>query len=316
LYVFRGQELTTITDVTHPSPGSADTAPSIAGIVASIDKYLSQFPAQLSIQERRKEMITDVGDLLKSRLSLWRKHNNQQLPENILVYRDGVSEGEYRLVRDLEVPALKKACSEVYPADMTKKDLPRITFIIVGKRHHTRFYPTTDKPDLTDVRSGNPKNGTIVDRGVTEVSSSLPSTLFHYIANIYQARTWDWYLQSHTGLQGTARPGHYVVVSDEIFRGRPIPKGSGFTNTADVLEDLTHNMCYLFGRATKAVSRCPPAYYADLVCARARTYLSHLFDPTHEDAETETTVSGASGKTPNFSGVDIHPNVKDVMFYI
>lgn len=73
------------TDVTHPSPGSADTAPSVAGIVASIDKYLSQFPAQLSIQERRKEMITDVGDLLKSRLSLWRKHNNQQLPENILV---------------------------------------------------------------------------------------------------------------------------------------------------------------------------------------------------------------------------------------
>jgi len=53
-------------------------------------------------------MITDVGNLLKSRLTLWQKHNNRQLPENILVYRDGVSEGEYELVRDLEVPALKK----------------------------------------------------------------------------------------------------------------------------------------------------------------------------------------------------------------
>lgn len=254
--------------------------------------YLSQFPAQLSIQERRKEMITDVGNMLKSRLTLWQKHN-KQLPENILVYRDGVSEGEYELVRDLEVPALKKACSEVYPADLTKKDLPRITFIIVGKRHHTRFYPTTDNPNLTDTKSGNPKNGTCVDRGVDE------------------ARIWDWFCQSHTGLQGTARPAHYVVVSDEIFRGRPIT-GSG--NTADVLEDLTHNMCYLFGRATKAVSRCPPAYYADLVCARARSYLSHLFDPSHEDAET--TVSGASGRAPNFSAVDIHADVKDVMFYI
>jgi len=88
----------------------------------------------------------------------------------------------------------------------------------------------------------------------------------------------------------------------------------GFTNTADVLEDLAHNMCYLFGRATKAVSRCPPAHYADPVCARARSYLSHLFDPSHED--DEITVSGSSGRVPNFSGVDIHPDVKDVMFYI
>jgi eukaryotic translation initiation factor 2C len=77
-------------DVTHPSPGSTDTAPSVAAIVASTDKYLAQFPAELSVQERRREMISDVGRLLKGRLTLWQRHNRNQLPENILVYRDGV----------------------------------------------------------------------------------------------------------------------------------------------------------------------------------------------------------------------------------
>jgi len=140
----------------------------LTGIVASTDKYLSQFPAALSVQTGRQEMIDDIGILLKSRLELWKKKNNQALPENILVYRDGVSEGQYDIVRLTELPAIQKACSEVYPTTQTKQGLPRMTVIIVGKRHHTRFYPTTDQPNLSDTRSGNPKNGTVVDRGVTE----------------------------------------------------------------------------------------------------------------------------------------------------
>lgn len=34
-------------DVTHPSPGSADSAPSVAAIVASVDKMLGQWPANI-----------------------------------------------------------------------------------------------------------------------------------------------------------------------------------------------------------------------------------------------------------------------------
>jgi eukaryotic translation initiation factor 2C len=46
---------------------------------------------------------------------------------------------------------------------------------------------------------------------------------------------------------------------------------------ADALEQLSYSICYLFGRATKAVSVCPLAYYADLVCERARCYLAQVF---------------------------------------
>lgn len=41
-------------DVTYPSPGSASNAPSIAGMVASVDKWLGQWPANLRIQGSRK----------------------------------------------------------------------------------------------------------------------------------------------------------------------------------------------------------------------------------------------------------------------
>jgi eukaryotic translation initiation factor 2C len=47
-------------DVTHLSLGSLSNAPSVATVVASIDKSLGQFPRELSIRESRKEMLTGL----------------------------------------------------------------------------------------------------------------------------------------------------------------------------------------------------------------------------------------------------------------
>lgn len=125
----------------------------------------------------------------------------------------------------------------------------------------------------------------------------------------------DFFLQSHTALQGTARPAHYFIVLDEIFTKRRLPPG--FSNHTDVLEELTHNMCYLFGRATKAVSICPPAYYADLVCERARCYLSQHFDAsTPAEPSTVSESSQTSAVIPTDIDVKIHDKLKDTMFYI
>ncbi|KAL9608420.1 MAG: hypothetical protein Q9167_006751 [Letrouitia subvulpina] len=281
-------------DVTHPSPSSSSKAPSIASMVASIDHWLGQWPAELRIQQRRKEMVTDLDQMLKTRLELWQRLGfHKAYPENLLIYRDGVSEGQYAAVIEEELPLLRKACREMYPATETKRGIPNITIIVVGKRHHTRFYPT----NLANAdANSNPKNGTIVDRGVTE------------------ARNWDFFLQAHTALQGTARPAHYYVVLDEIFTRRGIKPP--FQTTADVLEDLTHNMSYLYGRATKAVSLCPPAYYADIACERARRYLSKLFEQsTPSGTLASTSVSGGTGES-RAEDMLVHPNLKNTMFYI
>ncbi|EEP77627.1 predicted protein [Uncinocarpus reesii 1704] len=273
-------------DVTHPSPGSSSQAPSVAAMVASVDKDLAQWPASIRLQrEAKAEMVDELEEMLESRLQLWKKYNNA-FPENIIVYRDGVSEGQYTRVLEEELPRLRKACERVYPATLTKNGLPRVSIIIVGKRHHTRFYPvTTNQAD----KNSNTVNGTVVDRGVTE------------------DRHWDFYLQAHSALKGTARPAHYFVILDEIFRAR-----KNGPPTADVLEDLTHNLCYLFGRATKAVSVCPPAYYADLACERARRYLSGYYDAS----PAESIVSGETGRGPSENEIKIHPNLENSMFYI
>ena len=270
-------------DVTHPSPGSLSTAPSVAGIVASVDEWLNQWPSELKIQPARQEMVDDLDLLIVSRLKLW-GNRNQSLPENILIFRDGVSEGQYNDVLTKELPAIRRGCARLY------KQQPRITIVICGKRHHTRFYPT--KPADADKNSHNIVNGTVVDRGVTE------------------ARNWDFYLAAHSALKGTTKPCHYYIIYDQIFREAKFQ--APFKSAADALEDLIHNMCYFFGRATKAVSLCPPAYYADLLCTRARCYLASLYEP---EAGSSDGGSDAGGGVSD-ALVKIHARVADSMFYI
>ncbi|KAL1845266.1 hypothetical protein VTK73DRAFT_779 [Phialemonium thermophilum] len=136
-------------------------------------------------------------------------------------------------------------------------------------------------------RSKSPKEGTVVDRGVTNV------------------RYWDFFLQAHASLQGTARPAHYTVLVDEIFRADYGPEAA-----ADQLEKFTHDMCYLFGRATKAVSICPPAYYADLVCTRARAHKSELFDGDDTSSVASSNVAAAAAAR------SVHPRLAETMYYI
>ncbi|KAI9662217.1 MAG: hypothetical protein M1821_008383 [Bathelium mastoideum] len=289
-FIAQGTTMIVGIDVTHPSPGSDSSAPSVAAMVASTSKDLGQFPAVICAQTGRQEMVADLSMMIKTRLSLWRKHNSNRLPENILVYRDGVSEGQYPIVLEKELPLLRKGCRETYPANAKR---PAISIVIVSKRHSTRFFITTTDASQIDERSSNPKHGTVVDRGITE------------------PRFWDFYLQAHTALQGTARPAHYFVVHDEILSRMPLP--AGFTHAADVLEDITHNLSYMFGRATKAVSYCPAACYADIACERGRCYLSHLFSPTASEAGDTT---GQVGEANQDQLVRVHENLRDTMFYI
>ncbi|QRV95662.1 protein argonaute 5 [Ceratobasidium sp. AG-Ba] len=271
-------------DVTHPSPGSVRGTPSIAAVVGSVDSMFGQFPASLRLQESKKEMITDLKEMMIERLTAF-KMKNKVLPQRILFFRDGVSEGQFLTVRDDELPKMQEAFKK-FPTPDGKPYNPKLTILIAGKRHHTRFFPTKDE----DADKGNSKPGTVVDRGVTGVYD------------------FDFYLQAHSGLQGTTRPTHYTVVHDD----------NGFT--ADRLQALTYGMAYLFARATKAVSLVPPAYYADLACERGRCYLKQLLN-----AFEGATSIRSGGSTEEQVVEEAHklwgrgptgPCVKETMFYI
>ncbi|KAI8098878.1 Piwi domain-containing protein [Halteromyces radiatus] len=258
-------------DVTHPAPGDMNR-PSVAALTASMDSYASRYASTVRVQANRTEIIADLANMVKELLKTFYQNCGQK-PQQILFYRDGVSEGQFDQVLKNEVAAIHAACASL---DKTYK--PPVTFVVVQKRHHARFFPV--EPRDAD-RSGNCQPGTVVD------------------TDIVHPFEFDFYLQSHAGLQGTSRPTHYHVLYDD----------NNFS--PDALQELTYRLCYIYGRATRAVSICPPAYYADLVAARARF---HRKGENWED--TDATSESMDSDSQMASYAVVKSDLQKVMYFM
>ncbi|KAJ3121249.1 argonaute 1 [Physocladia obscura] len=219
-------------DVTHPPPG-ANGGVSIASVVASMDAKYAEYRAAIRVQGPRLEIIGDIKSMAMEHLQQFQIRARGRLPDRLLFFRDGVSEGQFGEVALQEVQNLKLALREAGAGNC------KLTFLVVNKRHAYRFF-AQDSKDAD--RKGNLMAGTVIDSGITHP--------FEF----------DFFLNSHQGLQGTSRSSHYHVLYDE----------NGFT--ADDLQEITYRMCYLFARATRSVSIVPAVYYAHLVAYRARCY--------------------------------------------
>lgn len=161
-----------------------------------------------------------------------------------------------------EVVSIREGCHL-----LDKNYNPKITFVIVQKRHHARFFPISAQ---SADRSGNCQPGTCVD-----------TTIVHPFE-------FDFYIQSHAGLLGTSRPTHYQVLYDD----------NRFTS--DELQTLTYNLCHLYARATRTVSVVPAVYYAHMVASRARF---HAKGEHWSDTQSTETGSGAGIDMTSYAAV-------------
>ncbi|KAF8179654.1 argonaute-like protein [Pholiota molesta] len=216
-------------DVIHPGPGPLNDRPSFTAVVGSVDSNASYYLGTSRVQTGRQETISDLKDMCKHVLNLYHKYRMNQekksaeaaKPKRLIFYRDGVSEGEFKK-------------SKIWELGMN----PKITLIIVGKRHHTQMFPPHTGPPA---ESKNAPAGTVIDTEITHPTD------------------FDFYLCSHAGILGTSRPAHYTV------RRCPI---------ADSLQSLSFALCHCYAPATRSVSIPAPVYYADRVCSRAKNHFS------------------------------------------
>jgi len=172
-------------------------------------------------------MIQGVENAMVNLLNTYKARNGGQMPRKIIVYRDGVADGQFQQVIDLELPAMKSALALLgYPEGSVK-----ISIIVCQKNHHTRLVYKEGGSAFI-----NPCAGLVVDATGGEKS-------------IVNAQINEFYLNSHTAILGTSKPCRYIVIYDEI----------GFK--LNEIELLSYWTCYLYCRATKSVSYATPGQH-------------------------------------------------------
>lgn len=274
-------------DCTHVT--CSKERPSIAAVIGSKDSTSSQYAGRVIQQFSPKgkialEIIKDlhvyVGELIKEF-----SNRNTNLPNKLVFYRAGVDDGAFQKVLDNELRAIKRACQDLYGHN----PLPQICFVIVKKRHNTRFF-TWDKQSN---QTNNLQPGTVID------------------TDIVSPNGFDFYLNSHAAIQGTSRPMLYQVLYDEI----------GFTS--DDIQQLTYYLCHTDVRCTKAVSVPAPVHYATLCVSRGlnldyegqmaneqRSIATSEMDETMLDENVVVTLDDVQSIK-----IDFNPSIENTMWF-
>ncbi|XP_071338262.1 piwi-like protein 2 isoform X2 [Trachinotus anak] len=152
---------------------------SVMGFVASVNSSLTRWYSRVTFQTPTEELINGFRVCLLAALQKYYEVNHN-LPEKIVVYRDGVSDSQLKMVEQYEIPQLIK-CFDTFPSYE-----PKLVFIVVQKRISTTLYSWASN------NIGTPPPGTVLDH-----------TLTH--------KDWvDFYLMAHQIRQGCGLPTHYI----------------------------------------------------------------------------------------------------------
>jgi len=261
-----------------------DSKSIIAGHVA-LDAGCMQFAQSVSVQSKSDIISNEImEDMAETLLQHFMVHVGEY-PCRVLVYRDGVSEGDFKHVLENECAAIRKVCLKNQASDVLQAcgdfSCPPITFIVCQAQHNIRIVP--ERPVL---RHGNVFSGTCVDDEILDVKDSLlvatkdvprePSRCFEDPND----DGYDFLLTSQGGLKGTSKPVMYRVLLNENVILKPPGKFSegGSALTKKKLQLCTYHMAFQYGTATKAVRDVPVVKYSKRLAGNVMGYLKYLID--------------------------------------
>lgn len=245
---------------------------SVAGVVASLNDSLSRYFSRAVFQGEGQEIM----DALKTAfvdclIKYWEV--NHRWPQHIVVFRDGVGDGQLEVAEKHEAEQFIRTfrhvnggnggggneakLDEMLPDDYN----PGFSFVVVQKRINTRIYLQTGPRNYD-----NPPCGTVLDHTVTR---------FKYK---------DFFLVPQSVNQGTVSPTHFIVLRElgtepnAEVNGKPVPKLE-----ATDIQKLAYKLTHMYFNWPGTVRVPAPVQYAHKLVDLVGQYVHRVPAPQLED---------------------------------
>ncbi|XP_054153870.1 piwi-like protein Siwi [Oppia nitens] len=158
----------------------------IGAFVCSTNSTLTKWYSCVSPHKNREELSNNFKMNFQSGLKRYYDINKKP-PQTIVIYRDGVSEGDIEYVYDYELKQITDSIKSIF------NEIPiKLCFTIVTKRINTRLFLRVNQNQCH-----NPQPGTVVDSVVTRDDR------------------YDFFLVSQSVRQGTVTPTMYNIIKDD-----------------------------------------------------------------------------------------------------
>jgi len=241
---------------------------SVAGVVASLNDYCTRFHSEVAVHSKNQELVDALPIIFVSALNKYNEANGKY-PDQIVVFRDGVSDGQMEVTRKQEAGAFQRMFEQVgkprfdtpeaeaRAAEEVKKFdsavpsgyKPGFNFIVVQKRINTRIMSLQGNPTAAGgMKVDNPESGVVVDHTVTRRNFK------------------DFFLVPQNVNQGTVTPTHFV----NLFE-------SGNFLSPDLVQKLSYHLTHMYFNWPGTVRVPAPVQYAHKMVDMAGAHLGGNF---------------------------------------
>lgn len=173
-------------DVYHDT---VDRQKSCLGFVASMNEFTSSWWSQTFFQNSLEEIGQKMNNCMVTALKRFHSINGS-VPQRIIIYRDGVGDGQLESVLQIEISQVSQGIKFYMRDSHDGVKIPDLSYIIVQKRINTKMSLRSAG------RIENPKPGSFIDHTITHPDYN------------------DFYLVSQHVNQGTVAPTKYIVLSE------------------------------------------------------------------------------------------------------
>uniref|UniRef100_A0A803TEA3 Piwi like RNA-mediated silencing 4 n=1 Tax=Anolis carolinensis TaxID=28377 RepID=A0A803TEA3_ANOCA len=194
---------------------------SVVGFVASTNASITRWYSHCVIQKAGTMTADCLKVCMEGAINKWQTCNGE-LPARVIVYRDGIGNGQLRMVVDYEVPQLLSVLNECSGGFRR----PKLSVVIVRKQTLCRFFTEANR------NLQNPPVGTVIDTEAT------------------RPEWYDFFLISQNARQGSVNPTYYNVIYDD----------NGLK--PDHMQRLTYKLCHLYFNWTGLIRVPAPCQYA------------------------------------------------------
>ncbi|XP_068122747.1 piwi-like protein 1 [Hyperolius riggenbachi] len=200
---------------------------SVAGFVASANVGATRWYSRCIVQSQKQEIVDSLKHCMLSAMENFRQ-NTGFFPAKIIIYRDGVGDGQLKALVEYELPQMTRYIENQCPSagSGTEPKKIKVTVVVVKKRINARFF------SLAGGQCQNPPPGTVIDKEVT------------------RPEWYDFFIISQSVRQGTVSPTHYNVIYDSIGL-KP-----------NHMHQLTYRLCHMYYNWPGVIRVPAPCQYA------------------------------------------------------
>ena len=221
------------------SPGICVTA-----LISTVDRHFSRYHTQSGFIEDEASFLKEIGKMFKKAVLNFASVNRKTFPNNIIVYREGVSQGMRKKTKETEVKAMQDAISQIKEEKKIEDNKKlNLIFVTVSKSNGTKFFGRGGgRYDSGGI--GNPVAGSYVYKDVCKDVN-------------------EFFLVSQRPGKGLSSPSNYYILHNDVSDKKIVDE----KEVRHMIATLSFKLCYLYFNTVGSIKIPAPIHYAHKLAA-------------------------------------------------